>query len=335
MTKYVSWITINRACNLRCKWCYAQSSKFSKQDDMTMECFLKIMKVISAPMDVKKIVFIGGEPTIHPNFIEMLSLAKKTIEKVSLITNGIKFKDIDFTKEVKKEGLTWVTLSLKAPNDQLYKDWTGVSAMSAVIQAIANLKKENIGLSVSLVLSSELYRYIDELAYILHDLKIDKVYIDSERPVLIGDQTVYKQSIKDITSGYHKTVDALEKYNIPYIFKASLPFCLIPEDFVNRMRKDGRLQAGCQILAGNGLIFNTNGDLLACNQICQDPLAQFDKDFNSAESLKSLLKSDNIVNFYKMIASYPHEKCSGCKDWKYCGGGCRVNWLYKNMLDNV
>ena len=31
------WITLNRACNLRCKWCYAQDTKFSLLDDMELE----------------------------------------------------------------------------------------------------------------------------------------------------------------------------------------------------------------------------------------------------------------------------------------------------------
>ena len=28
------WLTINRACNIRCKWCYAQGTGFNKKDNV-------------------------------------------------------------------------------------------------------------------------------------------------------------------------------------------------------------------------------------------------------------------------------------------------------------
>ena len=32
-----SWLNLNRACNLRCKWCYASGTGFSSKDDMSLK----------------------------------------------------------------------------------------------------------------------------------------------------------------------------------------------------------------------------------------------------------------------------------------------------------
>ena len=57
--KRVSWITLNRACNLRCKWCYAQSSGFSKQQEMDSSLYEKIIGIIKG-LEIKKVILIGG-----------------------------------------------------------------------------------------------------------------------------------------------------------------------------------------------------------------------------------------------------------------------------------
>lgn len=330
---YSVWMTVNRSCNLRCKWCYAQSAGFSKEKSMDMLVFNNLLEMIDDGIDIKKIILIGGEPTLHVDFFKILQQIQQKNINTTLITNGIKFANLDFTKKAKSYGLSKVTLSLKAPNNKLYKEWTGQAVMKSVQKAIENLQNSDIVLTVSLVLSPILYPYIEELVHVLKEMGVQRVYMDTERPVLVASKAVYEKSIQDVVEGCWRTVNAFEKEGLHYIFKISLPFCLMPQDFIKKLKTEKHLQSGCQMLKESGLVFDTNGDLLACSQLFNASLGRYKKDFYSNETLKKFLLSSQCKKFYERVTSYPHLKCQNCSDWIYCGGGCRINWFYKNLLD--
>lgn len=61
-----TWLTINRVCNLSCKWCYAQ--EINKNNNMDLNTAKKLID-ISNEIGVRNIKLIGGEPTIYPYFL--------------------------------------------------------------------------------------------------------------------------------------------------------------------------------------------------------------------------------------------------------------------------
>lgn len=76
-------------CNLNCSHCFYRSSKdFSSQRFLAKE---KIYSIINKLVKdkINKLVLTGGEPTLHPNFIEVSEKAISKIPKVSICTNGV------------------------------------------------------------------------------------------------------------------------------------------------------------------------------------------------------------------------------------------------------
>ncbi len=62
----------NKSCNLRCRYCYAQSG----EDSANMADFNKLKHIVSEAKElgIRSVVVIGGgEPTLHPNFRELIS----------------------------------------------------------------------------------------------------------------------------------------------------------------------------------------------------------------------------------------------------------------------
>ena len=263
-----------------------------------------------------------------------MSVIREQKYSFSLVTNGLVFKDNVFLKKSIALGLKNISLSLKAPSNDKYREWTGVSALTDFSKAVENIRKNNLAVMLSLVITTELIPYIQDLIYLLKDLKIDKIHLDAERPAVEENTISYETNIATLLSGVKKVINALEKNKINYDFKASFPFCLYPHNFLNNLKKKGLLKSACQMVCASGLVFDTNGDLLACNQLCNYPLAVYGKDFKENYDLLKLISSKEITEFYQKMASYPNIKCKNCPEWAECGGGCRINWLYKNMLTN-
>lgn len=82
-------IEVTDACNLACRVCYADS----KGDRvLSLEAFSKhIGDLLTQKGSLDSVQLIGGEPTIHPQFWEMLAHlhAEPRIAKVYIATNGI------------------------------------------------------------------------------------------------------------------------------------------------------------------------------------------------------------------------------------------------------
>src|ERR1041385_6724767 len=95
-------VEITDRCNLTCPTCYAMSSPHYGRH-RTVEEVEKMLDIIVASEGTPDVVQIsGGEPTIHPDFFEILDIAKtKPIRHLMVNTNGIRIaKDEEFVKRL-------------------------------------------------------------------------------------------------------------------------------------------------------------------------------------------------------------------------------------------
>ncbi len=87
-------LEITNACNLRCPTCYADASghDFMPIDEAKQRLDSFFLK--QSHLDV--LMLSGGEPTIHPRFLEILDLALSyPIEQVLINTNGLRIAQSD------------------------------------------------------------------------------------------------------------------------------------------------------------------------------------------------------------------------------------------------
>jgi len=95
-------VEITDRCNLSCPTCYAMSSpRYGRHRSIEeVERMLDIIVTNEGEPDVVQIS--GGEPTIHPQFFEILNIAKtKPIKHLMLNTNGIRIaKDFSFAQQL-------------------------------------------------------------------------------------------------------------------------------------------------------------------------------------------------------------------------------------------
>lgn len=95
-------VEITDRCNLTCPTCYAMSSPHYGRH-RTLEEIERMLDIIVANEGKPDVVQIsGGEPTVHPDFFEILDIAKKKpIRHLMLNTNGIRIaKDIEFARRL-------------------------------------------------------------------------------------------------------------------------------------------------------------------------------------------------------------------------------------------
>lgn len=326
--RYTAWLTVNRGCQLRCKWCYANETGFKSR--MTNQTFEKALNLLKG-VNVKTVTLIGGEPTIDPNFFDYASRLHSDGFHVTVISNGIKFADREFTEKCFSAGVGHITVSLKAPTDEGYFSITKRHALGEVMQGLKNLKeirKEDPIHMLSVVLSGGMLQDFPKLIELIKESGVRSVTFDTERPIMECNETKFdgiepKEIVKFIVDAF----PSLEAMGVDYKIHITHPFCLFPAGFIDDLKDRNRLISGCQIFNGKGLIIDEHGGILPCNHFCSHALGTIDECPTGEDYIKWRGRED-IAGFYEKVGDYPTKQCTTCHSWSECGGGCRINWLH-------
>lgn len=99
----VGLIEVNTGCNLDCPICFAESGRQAHGYSLTREQVAFMLdRFVAAEGKPEVVQFSGGEPTIHPEIITFIEMAKeRDIRVVMLNTNGIRLaRDRRFVGEL-------------------------------------------------------------------------------------------------------------------------------------------------------------------------------------------------------------------------------------------
>ena len=101
-------IDITTQCNLNCLTCYylesAENRATYEKSFLSMDQFAKAMNQ-AALAGFREIYILGGEPTVHPDLLEMLHCAAGfKFQQVLLVTNGILLADLDLCRGIEATG---------------------------------------------------------------------------------------------------------------------------------------------------------------------------------------------------------------------------------------
>ena len=145
-------IEVNDACNLTCPVCFAESGQARTEQKSLAEIEAMLETLVESEGFPDLVQISGGEPTIHPDIVEILKLAKsKPIRHVMLNTNGIRIaRDKAFVEELAalKPGFE-VYLQFDSMKREALENIRGADLRKVREQALANL--EEAGISTTLV----------------------------------------------------------------------------------------------------------------------------------------------------------------------------------------
>ncbi len=161
-------IEITDRCNLTCPTCYAGSSPTHGRHRTFEEVKTMLDTIVENEKEPDVVQISGGEPTLHPQFFEILDYAKSLpIKHLMVNTNGLKIaKDYEFTKRLKSY----------APDFEIYLQFDSFKEEALYLLRGANLKKireeaiENLNklnLSTTLVVTLQKGLNDDEMGKII------------------------------------------------------------------------------------------------------------------------------------------------------------------------
>lgn len=139
-------IELTSKCNERCIHCYIPHE--NKLYNITDELYYSVLKQLSE-MNVLNVTLSGGEPMLHPHFIEFLKAAKEYDFSVNILSNLTLLND-DIINAMKETRLSSVQVSLYSMNAEHHDYITKLSgSFEKTKNAILKLIENDIPVQVS------------------------------------------------------------------------------------------------------------------------------------------------------------------------------------------
>lgn len=119
--------------------------------------------------NIRELVFTGGEPTIRPDIIELVSFAKQLgFESIQIQTNGRMFASKKFTGSMIKAGMTEFSPALNGHIPELHDFLSNVpGAWKQTVQGIRNVREFDVLIITNTVVSKPNYRFMSKIAELL------------------------------------------------------------------------------------------------------------------------------------------------------------------------
>jgi len=162
-------------CNLKCKHCYINKKQHGK-NTLPLETIEAWLKVFASKTKNANVIFLGGEPTLHPDLSLAIKKAKALgYDSITVDTNGYLFHDI--LSKIEPDVVDYFSFSLDGVSRETNDMIRGKGSYD---NCIAGIKKAILrGFTTSLIytVSQMNLHELDRIAPLLKELGVDRFFI--------------------------------------------------------------------------------------------------------------------------------------------------------------
>jgi MoaA/NifB/PqqE/SkfB family radical SAM enzyme len=162
------------ACNLSCKHCYINpdqhgTMRVSRED---MEAWMGLF----ADKEKKtNLIFLGGEPTLHPDLVHGILKAKELGFAVTVDSNGYLFHD--FLERVTPEQLDYLSFSLDGPDSTVNDPIRGEGVFEICTRNLRRAVRRGFNVSVIYTVSSRNIDHLERMVSLLAQIGVKRFFI--------------------------------------------------------------------------------------------------------------------------------------------------------------
>ena len=315
-------IMITKRCNLSCPYCFA--NKFvnnTAEGDMPLDVLEKVLEFVLRDGSVRKVGLIGGEPSCHRRFRDILELlaAEERLKQITLYTNGILLDDY-FTK-MENEKFK-ILINCNEPQ-HIGRNWI------KFVETLKRIKdsswKEHVTLGVNFYAPDFDYTYMLELVEIFAPETLRVSVSVPNHSGYAYDPFSYFITMKPRILSFFQELKMCNV--IPFFDCNVFPACLVSADEVRQFDEWGIRNPFLQLknhATGCKPVIDIMDDMTAVRCF---GLSEYTR-----VSIEQFASFTDLMNYYLRyvdayaVNTYYHSKCADCYQYKVmrCSGGCLV-----------
>lgn len=242
-----TYLYISYNCNCSCFFCASDDTNISRNKNEFD--FAEAKKFLLSSPDKKDLVISGGEPTIHKDFIKIVRFAKQYYSHIGLMTNGIKFADMDFLQETIDAGIDRISIPFYSSDEHVHNYLVGNShAFEEITQGMNNINallvNKDIYVQIKLLLAKFTYKtnpftldYINKNYPNIKHISLSGFHI-SNKALQHSEQCVI--NFNESRSYNDMVIQKLIEYNYKYQV-CEIPLCAFSEETIYSLLKHNRI----------------------------------------------------------------------------------------------
>jgi len=295
-------LKLTNECNLRCKYCYANSGV--KSEILSFNKLVQLAEEVSSLSPSVEYVLSGGEPLLHPDCLNFTEKIKSNGNQAHLLSNGILINRNNAERISQLCDL--VKISLDGASEQTHSLTRGKNNYNKVIDAIDLL----LGLNVNLLVAMTVTRKN------LHEI-----------PILVnryGSNLTFQPFFHAGRGRNHENLALSGKEY--YDSLSSIPG-VNPMGAINKVLSRAKKRGIFKCAIGDSEVsVSESGDVFPC-QMLDDPL------FKAGNIYKSSFhdiyyNSKELINIRKLTVNNI-QGCESCPVRLICGGACRARTFHE------
>lgn len=158
-----NWVRLSYDCNNHCTFCLDSNAH---DGTMRNNLDIKVQIIEGRKKGSERLILSGGEPTMHPNFLDFVKLGKRAgYPKVQTVTNGRMFKYPEFLDTAANNGLDEITFSLHGHTAKLHDALVGTPG--AFVEETAGLKaalaSDRFIINIDIVINKQNIKHLPEM----------------------------------------------------------------------------------------------------------------------------------------------------------------------------
>jgi MoaA/NifB/PqqE/SkfB family radical SAM enzyme len=315
-------LIITEKCNRSCPYCFAKSNIHSKTDTVnettapihiSLENFDKYLEFLNKNSR-RALKILGGEPTLHPHFEEMIDRSLDSGFSITVFTNALWPRSVQefFEKNTKTEKVNFI-ININEPEMQTSRE----NALQAESMRIAG-NRATIGFNI--YREEFNLRFIPELIN-TYSLK-NNVRLGLASPIFGGTNShVHTSRLSRVGKSLVNQLQELEQQDILCSFDCGIPLCMFDEDDIGKVFLSTSSWAS---LCGSGPDVGPDLSVWSCLPLS----GLFNVSLSDFENEETLVAhfSEKLAPFRKFGC---FDKCATCKYLrrKQCCGGCLARTL--------
>ncbi len=301
------YLLLTRKCNLSCSHCIRSSNPYFTEV-IDKDLAFRIIDELSAIRKDASMLISGGEPTLHPNFYEIVTKSAENFKNIVINTNGLRFKQLKNIANFQN-----VSIQISIDGDETTHDnIRGEGTYKRTLSNINKLSKLGINVIVATTVTKHNYHSIQTLDHELTNISFYywniKRVVGSGRADDTDDLTTFAWN--DFAYKIKNESINLDRLRIATMFSENAIYNAANS---NIDAKNTNLLAHNCGTGRSKLYINPNGTVYPC--ACMEEIISGDFKSNSADSILSALG-------HLSIEPQQEASCHNCPAWKLCHGGC-------------
>lgn len=305
-------VLLTTGCNLRCEYCFAQEKMRGKSKHMSMQDVRKVIAFLKQS-DYPIFRAMGGEPTLHPRFQDIIRLALQEGMRVDLLSNATWHAGCnDLFARILPNRLLFL-LNIDHPDIYHSRLWTRIERNLAALAG-----RKGVTFSFNIFEKQPRYKYVLDLAA---RYGIRMVRLSFSLPVL-GVQNTYLEieEYRDLAPFIMEFIRQAEAKDVGVRLDNAVPLCIFTYEQAGELLLKGVLDlkrnARCEPIVDIG------PDLTVWCCFCLSKLSNRHLgEFQTLQAAQDYYQ--RVLNQYQGQI-YPMDECCECQYQELwaCQGGC-------------